>query len=137
MFDTLAERYKNRAGGYTRVLKLEPRLGDNAPQSILELVDGKKDMKFSLTARVVARLEAQGLELDPTTKRDVTKVYKYRPNGEAEFRQEVEFMKERFYSTPESIENLPPPIVVRQKAPVQFVKNPLNNPTGTPEPTSS
>lgn len=110
------------------MLKLEPRLGDNAAQSILELVDGKKDMKFSLTARVVARLESQGLPLDPTTKRDVTKVYKYRPNGESEFRQEVEFMKERFYSTPESIANLPPPIVVRQKAPVEIVKNPLNTP---------
>lgn len=106
-------------------MKLEPRLGDNAPQSILELVDGKRDIKFSMTARIVARLEAQGLPLDGTTKRDVTKVYKYRPNGESEFRQEVEFMKERFYSTPESIANLPPPITIRQKAPIEFVKNPL------------
>ena len=39
LFDTLAERYKGRAGGYTRVLKAGFRLGDNAPMAIIELVD--------------------------------------------------------------------------------------------------
>lgn len=104
---------------------MEPRLGDNAPQSILELVDGKRDMKFSLTARVVARLEAQNLPLDPETKKEALKAYRFRPNGEEEFRKEVEFMKERFYSNPESIENLPPIKPITRKAPLQFVQNPL------------
>jgi large subunit ribosomal protein L17 len=39
VFGELAERYRNRAGGYTRVLKLRYRAGDAAPISIVELVD--------------------------------------------------------------------------------------------------
>ncbi len=39
VFDSLAARYRDRAGGYTRVLKLGPRPGDTAPISIIELVD--------------------------------------------------------------------------------------------------
>ena len=39
LFDELAERYAERPGGYTRIIKLGPRLGDGAPQVILELID--------------------------------------------------------------------------------------------------
>ncbi len=39
VFDGLAERYRERAGGYTRILKLGQRAGDNAELSIVELVD--------------------------------------------------------------------------------------------------
>lgn len=35
----LGARYKNRPGGYTRIIKLGRRRGDNAPMSIIELVD--------------------------------------------------------------------------------------------------
>ena len=38
-FDELAERYRDRAGGYTRVLKLGIRRGDAAPLSLVELVE--------------------------------------------------------------------------------------------------
>jgi large subunit ribosomal protein L17 len=40
LFDTLAPRFKDRRGGYTRTAKLGPRRGDNAPISIIELVQG-------------------------------------------------------------------------------------------------
>jgi large subunit ribosomal protein L17 len=38
VFDDLARRYADRPGGYTRIVKLGPRLGDGAPVCILELV---------------------------------------------------------------------------------------------------
>jgi len=39
IFGPLAERYANRPGGYTRVIKLGHRLGDDAPMVFIELVD--------------------------------------------------------------------------------------------------
>ena len=39
VFDVLAKRYKNRNGGYVRVLKSGFRYGDSAPKAIIELVD--------------------------------------------------------------------------------------------------
>ena len=39
LFDEIAPRYANRPGGYTRVMKLGPRMGDSAEMVILELVE--------------------------------------------------------------------------------------------------
>ena len=39
VFDVLAKRYKNRNGGYVRVLKSGFRYGDSAPKAIIELID--------------------------------------------------------------------------------------------------
>ena len=45
LFSALAERYKDRSGGYTRVLKAGYRYGDNAPMAVIELVDRDQDAK--------------------------------------------------------------------------------------------
>jgi len=45
LFDTLAERYKERKGGYTRLLKAGFRYGDQAPMALIELVDRDEDAR--------------------------------------------------------------------------------------------
>ena len=45
LFDTLAPRYKDRNGGYTRVLKAGYRYGDSAPVAVIEFVDRDETVK--------------------------------------------------------------------------------------------
>jgi large subunit ribosomal protein L17 len=40
LFDDLGPRFKARPGGYTRILRMLPRPGDNAPMALMQLVDG-------------------------------------------------------------------------------------------------
>ena len=61
LFSTLADRYKERPGGYTRVLKSGFRYGDSAPMAVIELVDRDPDAKG---AEDRARHEAEMDALD-------------------------------------------------------------------------
>jgi large subunit ribosomal protein L17 len=45
LFDVLGPRYKDRQGGYTRVLKAGFRYGDSAPRAVIELVDRDESVK--------------------------------------------------------------------------------------------
>src|SRR4030095_10260179 len=45
LFDVLGPRYKDRKGGYTRILKAGFRYGDNAPVAVIEFVDRDGDAK--------------------------------------------------------------------------------------------
>ena len=56
LFSRLADRYKDRKGGYTRVLKSGNRYGDMAPMAVVELVDRDISAKG---AKDLARVEAE------------------------------------------------------------------------------
>jgi large subunit ribosomal protein L17 len=59
LFEVMGERYKDRNGGYTRVLKAGYRHGDNAPIAVIELVDRDETAKGAADkARHEAELEA-------------------------------------------------------------------------------
>jgi len=45
IFDIFADRYKERSGGYTRIIKLGNRFGDNAPTAVIELIDRDEEAK--------------------------------------------------------------------------------------------
>lgn len=53
LFGSLASRYAERPGGYTRIHKYGNRQGDNAPQAILELVDNPRDLRWEMTSRAI------------------------------------------------------------------------------------
>jgi large subunit ribosomal protein L17 len=54
LFTDLGPRFKARPGGYTRILRMMPRPGDNAPMALMQLVDGP------VTAAGTADAEAEG-----------------------------------------------------------------------------
>ncbi|MBO6816722.1 MAG: 50S ribosomal protein L17 [Rhizobiaceae bacterium] len=59
LFDVLGPRYKDRNGGYTRVLKAGFRYGDNAPLAVIELVDRDVDAKGKKDRERMEALEVE------------------------------------------------------------------------------
>lgn len=59
LFTTIAERYKGRAGGYTRVLKAGMRYGDAADMAIIELIDRDPAAKGLDSGPVVEKVESE------------------------------------------------------------------------------
>lgn len=85
LFGKLKTRYANRPGGYTRVLRTEPKKDDQAQSAVLELVDGPYDMRFAITAAAVGRDRELGREHSELTLRNRAKVTRYRRQGDEAF----------------------------------------------------
>jgi large subunit ribosomal protein L17 len=58
LFEVLAPRYKERHGGYTRIMKAGFRYGDNAPRAVIEFVDRDLDARGLDSGPVQERTEA-------------------------------------------------------------------------------
>jgi large subunit ribosomal protein L17 len=86
LFEDLGPRFKPRAGGYTRILKMDPRPGDNAPMALMQLVDKaaateaakpEVDKKAKKTKKVAAEstevVAAEAAEKKPAAKKKAAK----------------------------------------------------------------
>ncbi len=70
LFDVLGPRYKERNGGYTRVLKAGFRYGDNAPMAVIELVDRDVDAKGAGDRARTEAMEADAVEAPATEEKE-------------------------------------------------------------------
>ncbi len=80
LFEDIGPRFKARAGGYTRILKMDERPGDNAPMALMQLVDKAVEVQAAVEpekkakrAKKAAPAKAEGVETKAKKPRAVKK----------------------------------------------------------------
>ena len=62
VFEVLSNRYKNRTGGYTRIIKIGNRFGDNSPTAVIELVDRDENAKGLDSGPIIEKKSTEEVE---------------------------------------------------------------------------
>lgn len=70
LFESLGPRFKTRPGGYTRILRMDPRPGDSAPMALMQLLDQPETVAEEQTA---SEGEEGGEKKNPAKKKPVAR----------------------------------------------------------------
>jgi large subunit ribosomal protein L17 len=77
LFDTIGPRFKARPGGYTRILHMAPRPGDNAPMALMQLVERSAPVAVEAEPEVKAK-KAEAPKVDKAEKKAKAEAKKVR-----------------------------------------------------------
>ncbi|CAG8521749.1 25568_t:CDS:2 [Gigaspora margarita] len=115
LFGEMADRYRERNGGYTRIHRIGNRVSDNAPMAVLEYVDAPGDLKYEMLIKQLARRELDpslkvsttfnGEGVSPLRKKREFKKWLGRIKAQRKFEKQVEKMKKCKEMTPKDLDS--------------------------------